>query len=105
MFANDREISRKIGGKHWILIAQLGYFNLFYFMQCNRPPVGKKRSFAATGSNPKTVKPAERVREFPGEHLTVSGGKLFCKTCRESLGLKKSILASHINCAKHLHSK
>ena len=59
----------------------------------NPPPVGKKRFHAtSTGKrnyDPKKVSASERVREFPGKHLTVSGGKLFCITCRESVVLKK----------------
>ena len=46
----------------------------------NPPPVGKKRSHTTnTGKrnyDPKKVSPSERVREFPAENLTVSGGKL-----------------------------
>ncbi|CAB4034674.1 zinc finger MYM-type 1-like [Paramuricea clavata] len=75
----------------------------------NPPPVGKKRSqTTSTGKrnyDPKKVSPSERVREFPGEHLTVSSGKRFCKACRESLVLKKSVLVSHVKSTKHECSK
>ena len=47
----------------------------------NPPPVGKKRSQAGTSAgrkhNPKTVTLSRRASEFPDEHLTASGGKLF----------------------------
>ena len=55
--------------------------------------------------DPKKVSPSERVREFPGEYLTLSGGKLFWKACRESVVLKKSVLISHVKSAKHECSK
>jgi hypothetical protein len=78
-------------------------------IHANPPPVGKKRSqTTSTGKrnyDPKKVSPSERVREFPGEHLTVSSGKLFCKACRESLVLKKSVLVSHVKSTKHECSK
>ena len=46
------------------------------------PPAGRKRSWAGTSAgkhDPKTVTPSQRALEFPGEQLTVSGGKLFVK--------------------------
>ena len=46
------------------------------------PPAGKKRSQAGNSAgkhNPKTVTPSQRALKFPGEQLTASGGKLFCK--------------------------
>ena len=44
----------------------------------NPPPVGRKRSTSGSTvgkHDPKTVTPSQRVREFPGEHLTASGGQ------------------------------
>ena len=38
-----------------------------------------------------SIKPQRRVTEFPGEHLTVSNGKLCCVACREELNLKKKL--------------
>ena len=70
----------------------------------NRPPTGKKRG-GATQHNPKSVPPSQRVREFPGENLTVSAGKLFCKACRECLSLKRSVINGHVKCAKHCEAK
>ena len=51
------------------------------------PPEGKRRSTtqAVRKFDPQTIKPSQRVSEFPGEHLRVSLGKLFCNACRETL--------------------
>ena len=66
----------------------------------NPPPKGKR----SAGRNSKTtvnIKPDQRVKEFPGEHFTVSNGKLFCEACREVLNTKKSSVNNHIQSAKH----
>ena len=50
-------------------------------MDCKTPPKGKRRARGEGSSEPKTVCPRERVREFPDECLTVTGKgsrKLFC---------------------------
>ena len=50
-------------------------------VDCNPPPKGKRRARREGSSEPKTVSPRERVREFPDECLTVTGKgarKLFC---------------------------
>ena len=60
----------------------------------------------ANTTDPKSVTPAARVEEFPGEYLAVRSGKLFCTACREELALKKSTIKNHINCGeKHQNSK
>ncbi len=41
----------------------------------NMPPVGKKRGKGATAGDPKSVSPAERVKAYPNEPLTVSNKK------------------------------
>ena len=51
------------------------------------------------------MSPKQRVSEFPNEQLTVSNSKLFCKACREELSLKKTVIASHIQSAKHKTGK
>ena len=44
----------------------------------------------------------DHLKQFPDEPLKVAScNKLFCKACRETISLKKSIIASHIKCAKH----
>ena len=59
---------------------------------CN-PPTGKRRSLGRSSvTDPKSIKPAERVRAYPAEPFTVSGGHLFCSGCRERLCLKKRII-------------
>ena len=52
-------------------------------------------------TNPKSVTPSSRVREYPDEKLTVSAGKLFCTACRHEISLKRSIIANHIASVKH----
>ena len=57
-------------------------------VDCNPPHKGKRRARGEGSSEPKTVSPHERVREFPDECLTVTGkgaGKLFCNACHENL--------------------
>ena len=54
---------------------------------------------------PPSVKPQQRVTEFAGENVVVSNGKLFCKSCREELNLKKSIVKNHLKSGKHLEGK
>ena len=65
------------------------------------PPRGKRRSAGRGNFDPKSVTPAQRVREVPDEQLCVSAGKLFCKACREELSTKLSILKGHIKTKKH----
>jgi hypothetical protein len=43
----------------------------------------------------------QRVREFSGEMLIDSAGKLFCSACREELSLKLSIVKNHVESSKH----
>ena len=68
------------------------------------PPVGKKRSTSQVRKfDPQTVKPSQRVSEFPGEHLCVSTERLFCKACRETLAVKRSVVQCHLkskNCPR-----
>ena len=52
----------------------------------NPPPTGKRRARGEGASEPKSVRPSQRVSEFSKEHLTVSNSKLFCTTCREEGG-------------------
>ena len=60
----------------------------------SNPPVGMKQSFA-----PKSITPYDRVKEHPGEPLTVTTGTLFCSACREQLSVKyTSHQASHKIC-------
>ena len=56
----------------------------------------KRKSGALNLTDPKTVSPADRVKQFPGECLEVKHGKLFCVACREELSLKKSTVQNHL---------
>ena len=64
------------------------------------PQKGKKRSRGEGVSNPMSVDPRQRVREFPSVSLTVSNGMSFCLACREELSLKKFMVSAHLQSAK-----
>ena len=75
-------------------------------VRCSKlPPLGVRRSKARSHSDPKSVVPLQRAREFPDEMLNVSSGKLFCSACREELSLKVSVIKNHMKSAKHVASK
>lgn len=74
-------------------------------LKTNPPPVGKRQCKGTVASDPKSVEPKKRVREFPNEMLKVSAGTLFCEACREELGLKKSTIQNHVKSQKHVDSK
>jgi len=69
------------------------------------PPKGKPRSCSRGLCDPKSVRPAQRVKEHPEEELTVSNGKLFCRACREELSLKSTVVNNHIKSVKHTEGK
>ena len=71
----------------------------------NPPPTGFKKSKGVSCYDPKSVRPTDRVREYPEEPLKVSNGKLFCTGCREELSLKKSSIDLHIRSSKHSKNK
>ena len=64
------------------------------------PPTGKKRSVTQQ-KKALSVKPSQRVCEFSGEHLCVSAGNLFCKACRETVAIKRSVVQGHLKSRKH----
>ena len=55
------------------------------------PPRGKQRSrgSSAISSDPKGVRPEQRIKDYPGETFIVSCGNPFCRACRERLCLKE----------------
>jgi len=67
------------------------------------PPTGKRKCKSAKGLA--SVKPLQRTTEFPNESLVVSNGKLFCNSCREEIGLKKSVIKNHVSSTKHVNGK
>ena len=72
----------------------------------NRPPhTGVRKTKPACSTDPKSVSVVQRVREFSGEMLIDSAGKLFCSACREELSLKLSIVKNHVESAKHSRHK
>ena len=73
--------------------------------QTNRGKRKKIRPSSSATSDPKGVKPQDRVKKFPDEQLSVSAGKLFCKACREELSLKSSSLSNHLKSQKHQDGK
>ena len=68
-------------------------------------PHKKTRPTSSAASEPKGVKPQDRLKKFPKEQLSVSAGKLFCKACREELSLKSSSLSNHLKSQKHKDGK
>ncbi len=61
------------------------------------PPRGKRRCKSTnTSAAAASVPPQQRVKEFVGEHLSLSSGKLFCCAYREELNMKKSSVSSHV---------
>ena len=56
-------------------------------------------------SDPKNMRPPDRIEEFPGENLCLRGRKLFCNGCKEILSSKKSILKNHLASKKHAAGK
>jgi len=67
------------------------------------PPAGRKTTLHSNSqSNPKTIKPQQRVTE-----CTVAFGKLelFCQGCWEELPLEKSSIEYHIKSSKHTNGK
>jgi len=69
------------------------------------PLVGKKRANSNSQSNPKTIKPQQRIAEYSKEPFTVASRKLFCLGCQEELPLKKSSIEYHIKSSKHNDGK
>ena len=72
------------------------------------PPAGRKRTLHSNSqSNPKTIKPQQRVTEYSKEPFTVASGKLFCQGCREELPLKKSSIeyVYHLKSSKQWNEK
>ena len=66
----------------------------------NAPSTKYRRHLPKTINDPKSVTPFQRVAEYPKEPFTVSAGKLFCRACREEVGLKKSVIDNHIQRSK-----
>ena len=61
----------------------------------------KEKDHVATA--PKSVSPADRVKGYSGQNLTVSNKKLFCLGCKDSV--KKSVIELHIKSKKHVRGK
>ena len=65
----------------------------------------RRKGSSSASSEPKSVTPQQRVKEFRGENLVVSRGKLFCSVCREEISLKSSSVKKHLRSAKHAEGK
>ena len=65
----------------------------------------KTRSTSSSASEPKTVRPQQRLKQYPNEPFDISAGTLFCKACREELSLKSSSLSNHIKSTEHRDGK
>ena len=75
-------------------------------IRCN-PPVGVKKSKGLTlKSDPKSISPSDRLKEFPDQSFKVNcSKKLYCDACREVLSCKKSSIETHIKTKKHEKGK
>ena len=56
-------------------------------------------------TDPSSVTPLQRAKEFSSEFVGVSTGKLFCRACREELSIKKSSIQKHVTSVKHTAGK
>lgn len=56
----------------------------------------KHKAGAPNITDPRTVSPAECLKQFPNECLVVRVGKVFCEACHEELALKKSTIKTHL---------
>ena len=64
-----------------------------------------KKSSVRGATDPSSVTPFQRAKEFSSEYISVSAGKLFCRACREELSLKKSSTQKHVTSSKHTAGK
>ena len=62
------------------------------------------RAHSSCQSNPKGIKPQQRLKEYPKATFIVSSGA-FCHGCREDLPVKKSSALYHIKSTKHNDGK
>lgn len=75
-------------------------------VRTNAPPyTGVRKKKPTCSSNPKGVSAIQRVKEFSGEMITVSAGKLFCSACWEELYLMHTIVVGHVQSTKHAQPK
>lgn len=56
----------------------------------------KHKAGAPNITDPRTVSPAECLKQFPNEYLVVRVGKVFFEACHEELALKKSTIKTHL---------
>ena len=66
---------------------------------------GSHKKRPSCSSNPKSVTPVQRVREFPNACFTVSARTLFCDAYRQEVSLRCSIIKNHIASSKHSKMK
>ena len=62
----------------------------------NSPSKGVKRGKGKEKGDPKNISANERVKTYPEEGFIVKNSKLFYRTCKEVLALKKSSIEYHI---------
>ena len=71
------------------------------------PPIGKKQSRKKQGTRNADVATtllSRRPLEFPGQHLQICAGQLYCAACCCNVGSAKSAVAGHVATAKHLQN-
>ena len=72
-------------------------------IKTNSGKIYKRHTIPSTKNDPKSVSAAERVSQYKDEPFTVSAGKLFCRACREEVGLKKSVIDKHVSSSNKHH--
>ena len=69
-------------------------------IKTNSGKIYNRHTLPSAKNDPKSVSAAERVSQYKEEPFTVSAGKLFCRACREEVGLKKSVIDNHVKSSK-----
>ena len=107
---SSQEVSEEVSDPHVSSLLKALHSPTLSQLACKRsiqrnssgPLTGKKRCKGSTSSDPKSVKPVDRVKQYPGDHFV---NKLFCSACREEVSTKKRIIDLHIKSAKHQKGK
>ena len=55
----------------------------------------------ANKSNPTTITPEDRLREYSNEDFRIHLGSLWCNPCDEELQVKSSSIKDHLECNDH----
>lgn len=75
------------------------------FERSSKPKKNRTRVRGGASTTVSRVNSAKRIEEFPGEHLCISAGQLFCDACHTVVMPKKSIVKGHISTDRHRRAK